>query len=233
MNHPNYWKDKRVLITGGTSGLGRALALQLHRSGARVALVARSQEKLDELNALYPEILCIQGDVSDKKAIYPITGEVHARLGDIDVLLNVASYLGQTPLRLLIDTDCEDFEQVLQTNVLGPFRLSKAFLPEMLLRRRGVVVNISSNAAINAYSNWGSYSVSKAGIDHLSRIFDEEVKDHGVRFLSIDPGDMNTPMHFDAIPDADPGDLKEPEVSASEILDLLAQRDYSEVRRSL
>lgn len=101
---------------------------------------------------------------------------MQSRLGDVDILFNVASYLGQTPLRLLVDTDCEDMEQVLQTNVIGPFRLTKALLPSMLLKQKGLVVNISSDAAMNAYPTWGSYSISKAASDHQSRIFDEELK---------------------------------------------------------
>jgi NAD(P)-dependent dehydrogenase (short-subunit alcohol dehydrogenase family) len=229
----NNWKNKNVVVTGGTSGLGRALALQLEAAGARVVIIARTQNNIDALVKENSKIIGIQGDISQKEQIYPLAGQIHSRLGDVDALFNVASDLGPTPLRLLVDTECENFEQVLQTNLLGPFRLTKALLPSMLLKRQGLVVNISSDAAINPYPKWGAYGTSKAAVDHLSRIFNEELKDQGIRFLSIDPGDMNTPMHFAAIPDADPNHLRDPKDSAGRILDLIAKEDFSSVRRTV
>ncbi len=229
----NNWNNKNILITGGTSGLGRALALQLENAGANVAIVARTQKKIESLTIEHPRLIGIQGDVSKKEQIYSIAGQVQSRLGDVDMLFNVASDLGATPLRLLMDTECEDFERVLQTNLLGPFRLTKALLPAMLLKKQGIVINISSDAAINPYPKWGAYGTSKVAIDQLSRIFNEELKDQGIRFLSIDPGDMNTPMHFAAIPDADPTQLRDPQDSASRILDLITKEDFSPVRRGL
>jgi len=233
MTQSVYWKDKKVLITGGTSGLGKALALQLESFGANVAVIARTQENIDALTKAHPNIVGIQGDVSVKENIHPLAAETHSRLGDVDVLIHAASYLGTTPLRLLADTECEDMEQVLQTNVLGPFRLTKAILPGMLLKQKGIVVNISSDAAVNAYPEWGSYSISKAAIDHQSGIFDEELKDQGIRFLSVDPGDMNTPMHLAAIPDANPNELRDPADSAAQLIELISSEDFSQVRRSL
>ncbi len=225
-----YWQNKKILITGGTSGLGRALALTLDAAGAKVAVVARNRERIEALRARRPTVIGIQGDVSDKRQIYPIAGQAEAQLGGVDILFNVASELGPTPLRLLLDTECEDFEHVLQTNLLGPFRLTKALLPAMVLRRRGIVVNISSDAGVNAYPRWGAYGVSKAALDHLTKTFAEELREHGVHFLAIDPGDMNTPMHFAAIPGADASALREPQDSAERIIRLIAQEQFSPVR---
>ena len=233
MNDFSYFKNKKVVVTGGTSGLGQALVTQLHELGAQVAAIARSADNMQKLTARLPAVLGIQGDISKKEDIYPMAGEIQSRLGDVDILFNVASYLGKTPLRFLIDTDCEDFELALQTNLLGPFRLSKALLPSMLLKGKGIVVNISTDAAINPYPKWGGYAVSKAGMDHMTRIFAEELKDEGVRFLSLDPGDMKTPMHFAAIPDANPDHLRDPADSARKILQLISRQDFSPVRRSL
>ncbi len=226
----DYWKGKNVLITGGSSGLGKAMAILLEGRGARVCVVARRVGPIDALIGEYPNIVGIQGDVSDKEAILAIAGEAHARLGDVDVLVNAASYLGPTPLRLLIDTECEAFEEVLQTNLLGPFRLTKALLPAMLLNGSGLVINISSDAAVQAYARWGAYSVSKAGLDHLSRVFEAELAERGIRFWSVDPTDMSTPMHFAAVPDANPDDLCKPEVAACRIVDLVSQQDFEKVR---
>lgn len=219
----NYWNTKNVLITGGSSGLGKALALQLNKLGGRVAIVARRPELLQEVKQQAEGIVTIQGDVSRKETIHSIAAEVHSQLGPIDHLFNVASALGPTPLRLLADTDCEDLEDVLATNLMGPFRLSKLMLPDMILRGSGVVVNISSDAAVSAYPRWGGYGVSKAALDHLSRIFQEELRESGVRFYAIDPGDMKTPMHFAAVPDANADELRDPEDSAREIIEKIAK----------
>ncbi len=124
------------------------------------------------------------------------------------------------------DTECEDFERALATNVLGPFRLTKALLGSLAASARegrgAVVVNVSSDAAANAYQRWGAYGASKAALLHLSRIWDEELRLEGVRVLSIDPGDMDTPLHAAAVPDADRSTLKRPEVAARELADAVA-----------
>src|SRR6185436_15675650 len=130
--------------------------------------------------------------------------------GPIDVLINNASTLGPVPLRLLTDTDCEDFERVLQVNTVGPFRLMKAAAGSMLVRNGGVIVNISSDAAVEPYSGWGVYSSSKAALDHMTRIAALELTGTGVILFSVDPGEMDTRMHADAMPDADPASLKQP-----------------------
>src|SRR5215470_4393315 len=128
-------------------------------------------------------------------------------LGGLDVLVNNASSLGPTPLALLADTECEDFEVALATNVLGPFRLTKALLGALTASARqgrgGLVINVSSDAAVNAYPTWGAYGASKAALAHLSRIWSEELASEGVRFVSLDPGDMDTPLHAIAAPDTD------------------------------
>ncbi|MGH7247815.1 MAG: SDR family NAD(P)-dependent oxidoreductase, partial [Pseudomonadota bacterium] len=127
-----------------------------------------------------------------------------------------------------------DLERVFATNVLGPFRLTKALLGALASsareRRGAVVVNISSDAASNPYPRWGAYGSSKAALHHLTRIWNEELATERVRLLSLDPGDMDTPMHSIAIPEADPSTLKRPETAAHEIIEgILAT--LSECRR--
>ena len=219
--------DLRVAITGGTSGLGRALVGELRRRGARVAFVARHRADVERTIRDHPGVHGIVGDVSQKHDIHPIAIQMLGALDGLDVLVNNASALGPVPLLPLADTACEDLELALDTNLIGPFRLTKALLGALTSSARDgrhpVVVNISSDAAINAYPNWGAYSASKAAFLHLSRIWDIELADEGVRVVSVDPGDMDTPLHAAAIPDADRAALKRPETSAREIADLIAR----------
>jgi NAD(P)-dependent dehydrogenase (short-subunit alcohol dehydrogenase family) len=223
----------RVAITGGTSGLGLALVRELMSRGARVAFVARTRERVEQVAKENPGVHGIVGDVSAKNDIYPMAIQITGELGGLDVLINNASDLGPTPLRMLSDTECEDLEQVFATNVFGPFRLTKALMGALAASARegrgAVVLNISSDAAINAYPGWGAYGSSKAALHHLTRIWNEEHAGEGVRFLSLDPGDMDTPMHAAAIPDADPATLKRPEESARELADAIAQELHARV----
>jgi NAD(P)-dependent dehydrogenase (short-subunit alcohol dehydrogenase family) len=212
----------RVAVTGGTSGLGLALVRRLAAGGARVSFVARTAATV-ERTARETGGHGIVGDVGRKEDIYPIALQITGHLGGLDVLVNNASSLGPTPLSLLADTECEDLEEALAVNLVGPFRLTKALFGALAASARdgrgALVINISSDAAINAYSGWGAYGASKAALRHLTAIWAEEAKDEGVRFLSIDPGDMDTPLHALAVPDADPTSLKRPEDSAAEILE--------------
>ena len=217
----------RVAITGGTSGLGLALVHELRRRGAHVAFIARTAERVAEVARANRGTHGIVGDVARKEDIHPIALQVLGNLGGLDVLVNNASSLGPTPLALLADTECEDFELALATNVLGPFRLTKALLGALSASARegrgAVVLNVSSDAAINAYAQWGAYGASKAALRHMSGIWGEELAAEGVRFLSLDPGDMDTPLHALAVPDADPATLKRPELAARELADAIAR----------
>ena len=164
----------------------------------------------------------IVGDVSRKDDIHPITLQVLGRLGGLDVLVNNASSLGPVPLALLADTECEQFEEALATNVLGPFRLTKALLGALAASARegrgALVINVSSDAAINAYPGWGAYGASKAALLHMTRVWNEEMAAQGVEFIAIDPGDMDTPLHALAVPGADTAALKRPQESAREVI---------------
>ena len=216
----------RAAVTGGTSGLGRALVAELLRRGSRVAFLAR---RADEVRRTAQELRGshgIVGDVSRKDDIYPMALQITGTLGGLDVLVNNASSLGPVPLALLADTDCEDLELALATNLVGPFRLTKALLGSLAASAREgghpIVVNISSDAAVTPYETWGAYGASKAALLHLGRIWDAELRGEGVRVVSIDPGDMDTPLHELAVPDADRNALKRPEDAAREIADTIA-----------
>jgi len=203
-----------ALVTGGSQGLGRALGGALGRAGARVVLVARHFEPLAaavaEVRAAGGEAHAIVADVADKDAAAIIAGQAAALVGPIDLLVNNASTLGPVPLRLLLDTDCEDLERALAVNLVWAFRLTKALAGPMVLRGSGTIVNITSDAATEAYERWGAYGASKAALEQLGRVWAAELAGTGVRLFTVDPGEMDTRMHADAIPDANRAELSDP-----------------------
>jgi NAD(P)-dependent dehydrogenase (short-subunit alcohol dehydrogenase family) len=225
-NSSTPFRGVRAAITGGTSGLGLALVREMLARGADVAFVARGRDRVQRSARTFPAAHGIVGDISLKEDIHPIAIQMIGALGGLDVLVNNASDLGPAPLKLLADTDCEEVERALDTNLLGPFRLTRALLGALAAsaRERGgaVVLNVSSDAAISPYPSWGAYGASKAALLHLSRIWDAELAADGVRVLSMDPGDMDTPLHALAVPDADPATLKRPEDAARELADAIA-----------
>jgi NAD(P)-dependent dehydrogenase (short-subunit alcohol dehydrogenase family) len=222
-------EGKAVLVTGASRGLGEALMKQLARKGARVVGVSRNTQEMEAvaaaLRAEGQVAHALAYDVGDKEATYPLVGAASALVGPIDVLVHNASTLGPTPLPLLLDTACEDLAHVLEVNLVGPFRLTKAVAGAMAMRGGGVVVHISSDAAVSAYPRWGAYSVSKVALEHLGRIWAAELEGTGVRFFNVDPGEMDTKMHRDAIPDADPATLARPDDVASRLLALLERAE--------
>jgi NAD(P)-dependent dehydrogenase (short-subunit alcohol dehydrogenase family) len=224
----------RVAVTGGTSGLGLALVESLSERGAAVAFVARGSERVGEVGRRLVGTHGIAGDVSVKEETHRIAMRITAALDGLDVLINNASSLGPVPLALLADTDCEDLEAALATNLVGPFRLAKALLGALAASARegrpALVVNVTSDAAVTPYPGWGAYGASKAALLQLSRIWDEELKVHGVRVVAIDPGDMDTPMHAAAVPDADPTTLKAPADAAREIIERIVALAEPSVR---
>ena len=221
MSHDFSLKGRRVAVTGGTSGLGLALVRLLSRRGAAVAFVARTAAAVERV-ARETGACGVVGDIGRKEDIHPIAIEIMWNLGRLDALINNASSLGPTPLALLGDTECEDLEEALAVNLVGPFRLTKALYGALAASARkgrgAAVVNVSSDAAINAYPGWGAYGASKAALRHMTAIWAEEAKAERVAFLSVDPGDMDTPLHALAIPDADPAELKQPDDAAREIV---------------
>jgi NAD(P)-dependent dehydrogenase (short-subunit alcohol dehydrogenase family) len=220
-------RGTNAVITGGSRGLGRALALALGAAGARLALVARDPGPLAEavaaVRAAGGEAHGIAADVADAAATHAVAGQAAALLGPIDLLVNNASTLGPVPPRLLLDTDCEDLTRALAVNVIGAFRLTKALAGPMALRGRGTIVNVTSDAATQAYARWGAYGASKAALEQLGRIWAAELDGTGVRVLTVDPGEMDTEMHAAAMPEADRAALPPPARAAARIVALLAR----------
>lgn len=221
IDQTNQLHGLRVAITGGTSGLGLALVRLLTARGADVAFVARTEHDVARVSAETGAI-GIVGDVGNKADIHRIALQVNGNLGGLDVLINNASSLGSVPLAHLADTDGEDLEEALRVNVLGAFRLTKALFGALAASARqgeaATVVNITSDAAVNAYPDWGAYGASKAALQHMTSIWDEEAKGLGVRLVAVDPGDMDTPLHALADPEADPASLRDPNESALDVV---------------
>lgn len=213
-----------VLITGASRGLGLEIARAYARLGLRLVLTARGSRALaeaaDELRRT-TEVVAIAGDVGNPRHAERLVAAGQERFGDIDVLINNASELGPSPLLELGDLPPTDLVDILQVNVVGPLQLIQLVLPGMRARGSGVIVNVTSDAGVQAYPTWGGYGASKAALEHLSRVLAAELADSGVRVFVIDPGDMDTAMHRAAEPGVDLSHLPAPAVVAPAFVRLL------------
>ena len=207
-----------ALITGASRGLGLALARELSSQGWHLILDARGEDLLRAATASLARVTAIAGDVTDPGHLDALASEVRAH-GRLDLLVNNASTLGGSPLPSLAEFGPVAFTRLLAVNVAAPLALTQAVLAE-LRAAAGMVVNVSSDAAIEAYEGWGGYGASKAALDHLSAVWARE--EPTVRFLSFDPGDMRTQMHQEAFPDEDISDRPDPETVVPALLYLLA-----------
>jgi NAD(P)-dependent dehydrogenase (short-subunit alcohol dehydrogenase family) len=210
--------DNRVaLITGASRGLGRALALAYAREGADLVLNAREGSRADleavarEAEEAGARVLVVVADVSGRAEVERLAALALDRFGRVDVLVNNASALGPTPMPYLSDYPPDAWEDVLRTNVTGPFLLTRALVGQMLARVGGAVINVSSDAGVAGYPTWGAYGVSKAALDQLTRTWAAELEGTGVRVNSVDPGSMDTAMHRAAEPEEDPAQWARPE----------------------
>ena len=209
-----------ALITGAGRGLGLALARSLIADGWRVVVDAR---RADHLAADLPGALVVAGDVTDPGHRDDLAAALRG-FGRLDLLVNNASDLGPSPLPRLADVPLAAARRVLETNVLAPLALVQRFLP-LLRASGGIIVNVSSDAAVEAYAGWGAYGSSKAALDQLSAVLAAEEPELAV--YAVDPGDMRTEMHQAAFPGADISDRPEPEAVVPALLRLIATRPPS------
>jgi NAD(P)-dependent dehydrogenase (short-subunit alcohol dehydrogenase family) len=215
-----------VLITGASRGLGLALARLYARQGSPLIITARGAADLEraaaDLSAATP-VVALAGDVADPAHAARLVQSGLDRFGRIDVLINNASTVGPSPMPALDAYPPAALEAVLRVNTVAPLYLIQLALPPMRARGSGVIVNVTSDAAVNAYPTWGGYGASKAALEHLSRILAAEIESSGVRVYVVDPGDMNTQMHREAEPGADLSHLPAPESVAPAIVRLIEQ----------
>jgi NAD(P)-dependent dehydrogenase (short-subunit alcohol dehydrogenase family) len=208
---------KNILITGASQGLGREMALRFAREGAAgLSLVARHGDQLnkvsDEIRKVAPkiDIVVIEADVSKPRDIDRIVATTLAQFkGTLDILVNNASTIGPSPMPNLLDYPVEDFKNVIDTNLIGPFLLIKNTLPAMI-ERGGSIINVTSDAGQVGYPGWGAYGISKFGLEGMSQTWASELEETGVRVNWVDPGNMNTAMHRAAEPEEDPTDWTNP-----------------------
>jgi len=211
----------RALITGGSAGLGRALAAGLAGQGWEVVVTGRDPQKLDAAAAaLGPRVVPVAGDVTDPAH----RDRLAAALPDgLDLLVNNASTLGTSPLREVRELSDPILRDVWETNVVAPVALVRLLRP--LLRDGAAVVNVTSDAAVEHYETWGAYAASKAALEHLTLTLAAE--DPDVRWYAVDPGDLRTQMHQDAFPGEDISDRPLPEEVVPAFLALLDRRPAS------
>lgn len=207
--------NRVALITGASRGLGKTLAAFLAAQGYDLILDARGQDALEataaELRVHGGRVIAVAGDigaVSHRRALLAAA----QGLGRLDLLVNNASILGPSPLPALAGLPLETMEQIFAVNTLAPLALIQDGLG-LLARSAGLVVNISSDAAVGGYSGWGGYGASKAALDLLSLTLANELSEQRVAVVSVDPGDMRTQMHQEAFPGEDIGDRPLPEAT--------------------
>jgi NAD(P)-dependent dehydrogenase (short-subunit alcohol dehydrogenase family) len=210
---------RTALITGASRGLGRALARALAERGWTLILDARGTEALEsvraELDSL-TRVVALPGDVTDVGHRQQLASLVQ-QAGGVDAVFNNASSLGVSPLPALLDYPLDALRQVYETNVIAPLALLQALRHDLKPGAR--LINVSSDAAVEAYEGWGGYGSSKAALEQLSAVLAAENPD--LRIYWVDPGDMRTQMHQDAFPGEDISDRPLPEESVPGFLALL------------
>ena len=216
-----------ALITGASRGLGLEVARAYARRGLRLILTARGADPLAQAAAelaATTDVVAFAGDVADAAHAERLVRAGLDRFGRIDVLLNNASELGPSPMPELANLSIESFEDVLRVNVVAPLKLIQLVLPPMRKRGTGLIVNVTSDAGVQAYPTWGGYGSSKAALEHLSRVLAAELEGSGVRVFVVDPGDMDTAMHRAAEPGVDLSHLPAPSSVAPAFVRLLDER---------
>lgn len=213
-------RERVVLITGGSRGLGAALAEAFGRAGARVAVCGRDREALRRVEAdvrrTGAECFASPVDVTDAESVRSWVGEAERRWGAAAVLVNNASVLG--PRAALREYPLAEWRQTLEVNLTGTFIVTQAALPGMVRRGGGSIVNVSSGAAIPPRASWGAYAISKLAVEGLTQNLAREMERTGVRVNAVDPGAMRTGMRADAYPEEDPASVKPASAAADVFL---------------
>jgi NAD(P)-dependent dehydrogenase (short-subunit alcohol dehydrogenase family) len=187
---PQEFEGRVAIVTGASSGIGRATAEMLLSRGAIVAAFSRSASAA----TLNERMLIIDGDVSNSNAVERLFAETESRLGDCDILINCAGMIDPKPL---LDVALEDWERMFAVNVRGTYLASKRALPAMIAKRAGAIVNVASISGVigpEKFPGWVSYCASKAAVISMTEALAVEIKQYGIRVNSVSPGAVDTPM---------------------------------------
>jgi len=195
----NEFEGKVAVVTGASSGIGRATAELLVARGARVAVLARSADRLDELAKKHEgRMIAVAGDVADLAVVEKLFSQTETRFGKCDILVNNAGMIDVGPL---IDTTLEQWQRMFAVNVEAIFLTCRRALPSMIERKRGAIVNVASISGVpgpKKFPGWVSYCAAKGAVISLTEALAVEVKGSGVRVNSISPGSVDTPMWAEA-----------------------------------
>lgn len=206
-------RDKAALITGGSQGIGRAIAATYARAGARVFICGRNQAALDEAVAAIRktggEIDAGAGDIGNAVDARRIAAAAVARFGSIHVLVNNASLLG--PRVPIVEYPFDAWEEVVRVNLNGLFFVTHEIVPGMLARGSGSIINVTSDVGRVGKARWGAYAASKAGVEGFTQVLADEVKESGLRVNAVNPSATRTRMRADAYPAEDPLTLPTPD----------------------
>lgn len=210
-------RERTAFITGGTSGFGNALVKLLLGNGWKVATCGRRQHLTDDMSrTLGTNLLAFSCDIRFDNHIDSAYDRISEAFEKLDLLVLNAGELGPVPLPAVLDTSLLDLRRTMETNFFANFNIIRKFSP--LLRSPSVIIHVTSDAASSSYPGWGTYGSSKAAMDQLVSVLNEELKGSGKKAASFDPGDMNTDMHRRALPRDDPATLKDPKTSALELI---------------
>jgi NAD(P)-dependent dehydrogenase (short-subunit alcohol dehydrogenase family) len=223
-------KGKVALVTGASKGIGFGIAEAYLKEGARVFLCARGEKDLEhaakELAAIGPEVGHAVADVGDMNQAKRLVETALSRFPDLSILVNNASILGKRAP--IVETDPAIWDDVLRINTSSLFYVTRPLLPALIERGAGSIINVSSGVGRKGKANWGPYSVSKFGLEGFTQVLAEELRPHGIRVNSVNPGGTRTQMRADAYPDEDPLTLPTP-ADIAEIFVYLASDDSASV----
>ncbi len=206
-------EGKVALVTGGSRGIGKAVAATYAREGAEVIIAAREVDSLEaaaaEIRKSGGRVVPLQADVAHREAVQGLAEEITRRFGRLHILVNNASLLG--PRVPLLEYPEEEWEQVIAVNLHGPFFIIKACLPFMIQAGEGSIINVSSGVGRVGKPRWGAYAASKFGLEGLTQVLAAELKAHHIRVNAVNPGGTRTTMRAAAYPEEEPFTLPTPE----------------------
>jgi len=205
---------RRIVISGASKGLGKALAQRFAREGAKLALCARHSTVLEavakELQEIGTDVVWKACDIGDPAQVAKFVTSVLNKFDSVDVLVNNASAVA--PLKPVVDYETDEWEDVIRTNVNGLFYLTRGFLPSMIERKSGMIINVSSSVGRTIRAQWGAYAVTKYGMEGFTQLLAEELRPYNVHVNSVNPGAMATAMRKVVHPEEDQTILRKPEM---------------------